>query len=535
MSGRLLARVGLVALVLLFLSRLTHVAWDSSPTFDEPKHLSTGIVYLGHGWCCSGRDNTPLTSLNALPLYLSAEFPLLTSREMEGIVNGSLDRDLMRHRYFRARLPNLVLGALLAIVLYRFMSSRWGKVAALLGVTLLALSPTMAAYGGLVSPDFQVAVTLFLAVVAGCRLVMRGPSTGGILVTSTTVALALLAKYSAVVLLAGLPLSALLVGARSGLKGALRHLVVMLIVGVIAIGMVIAVYELPRAWHGLRGLGYFPFDPRTSGTETLLEAAAPPAGGSFGFFAGLKQVWEITRTGFLTCFMGEVGRRFTLYYPVAFLLKTPLALLIAAIAGLILWWRDRAERPCLVFPVCVLALLAGAAMQSHMCLGIRHLLPLYPWLCVMGGISLARLLRARWPIGALLVVWMAIAGFIYHPQHLAYFNELAGGPSRGHRFLADANLDWGQDYFRLRAELERRGVESCVGILHGPFPPLTYFKIPVRRLGDSEAPRGLVAVSASRLVGLGNPRAGAIVVRDFFAGREPVGRAGYSILLFEIQ
>ena len=33
---------------------------------------------------------------------------------------------------------------------------------------------------------------------------------------------------------------------------------------------------------------------------------------------------------------------------------------------------------------------------------------------------------------------------------MSYFNELAGGPLGGHRYLLDANIDWGQDLIRLK-------------------------------------------------------------------------------------
>jgi hypothetical protein len=39
------------------------------------------------------------------------------------------------------------------------------------------------------------------------------------------------------------------------------------------------------------------------------------------------------------------------------------------------------------------------------------------------------------------------------PNHLAYFNLLAGGPRNGHRILLDSNLDWGQDLCRLPSAL----------------------------------------------------------------------------------
>jgi hypothetical protein len=32
-----------------------------------------------------------------------------------------------------------------------------------------------------------------------------------------------------------------------------------------------------------------------------------------------------------------------------------------------------------------------------------------------------------------------------YPHQLAYFNELAGGPRNGHKYLLGSSLDWGQD------------------------------------------------------------------------------------------
>jgi hypothetical protein len=33
---------------------------------------------------------------------------------------------------------------------------------------------------------------------------------------------------------------------------------------------------------------------------------------------------------------------------------------------------------------------------------------------------------------------------------MSYFNELAGGPTGGHRHIIDANIDWGQDLYFLK-------------------------------------------------------------------------------------
>ena len=48
---------------------------------------------------------------------------------------------------------------------------------------------------------------------------------------------------------------------------------------------------------------------------------------------------------------------------------------------------------------------------------------------------------------AVLLSLFALAGecFAIYPHYLAYFNQLAGGPSNGYRHLVDCSLDWGQD------------------------------------------------------------------------------------------
>lgn len=55
-------------------------------------------------------------------------------------------------------------------------------------------------------------------------------------------------------------------------------------------------------------------------------------------------------------------------------------------------------------------------------------------------------LLVRWS-GFLAVVWAVASSLVTYPHSLAYFNELAGGPSNGHQHLIGANLDWGQDNF----------------------------------------------------------------------------------------
>jgi hypothetical protein len=60
------------------------------------------------------------------------------------------------------------------------------------------------------------------------------------------------------------------------------------------------------------------------------------------------------------------------------------------------------------------------------------------------------------------------------PHHLAYFNELAGGPAQGHRFLSDSNLDWGQDLRGLKAYMDREELPVVYLSYFGTAPPASY-------------------------------------------------------------
>ena len=59
----------------------------------------------------------------------------------------------------------------------------------------------------------------------------------------------------------------------------------------------------------------------------------------------------------------------------------------------------------------------------------------------------------------LVTAWGPLPVDLSWPDQLAYFNELAGGPSRGHRYLDDSNIDWGQDLKRLKRYVGREGIE----------------------------------------------------------------------------
>src|SRR5204863_4589220 len=134
------------------------------------------------------------------------------------------------------------------------------------------------------------------------------------------------------------------------------------------------------------------------------------------------------------------------YFFWTLLWKTPLPILAGLAVGLLLALRRRAEGlGFLTIPAAIYALYAVSA-QIH--IGHRHLFPLLPFLyalCGAAGVWWSRLRKRRALVGAMALGWLAVGAVVVllpRPasvvnQHLAYINELAGGPRAGALKLTD--------------------------------------------------------------------------------------------------
>src|SRR5436190_1037293 len=108
------------------------------------------------------------------------------------------------------------------------------------------------------------------------------------------------------------------------------------------------------------------------------------------------------------------------------------------------------------------------AMTSHINLGVRYILTVYPMLAIVAGIGAAHLWAVRSSIVragvVLLLIGQIAVSVLEHPDYLAYFNLLAG--PRPERLLVDSDLDWGQDVKRVATELRARGIPQIAAALH---------------------------------------------------------------------
>ncbi|MGH2687141.1 MAG: hypothetical protein ACRDJP_16880, partial [Actinomycetota bacterium] len=110
-----------------------------------------------------------------------------------------------------------------------------------------------------------------------------------------------------------------------------------------------------------------------------------------------------------------------------------------------------------------------ASLASDLNLGIRHLIPTFPFVFVLIARSITRLLSGsassspsrvlRIAVGTLLAWSVGVALFAW-PFYLASFNELARlRPGGARTWVVDSNLDWGQDLKRLARFVRERRIE----------------------------------------------------------------------------
>jgi hypothetical protein len=291
--------------------------------------------------------------------------------------------------------------------------------------------------------------------------------------------------------------------------------------------------------------------PRLGASLARLADVSPPLAAYAGGLAAVARQNAVG--GGVNFLFGKLSTEgFPAYFFVAFALKSTLAFLVAT-AAVIAAAVTRGggfehERRVDLVPVAVLFL---ASIGSTYNIGIRHMLPVYPFLALFAAGVFARLWARRnespgWRAAALATAALPLVSAVelarIHPHELSYFNALAGGPEHGRFLLSDSNVDWGLDLERLGAELARRGVKE---------PTVAYFgndsvryRIGVDDFSVDPTVRPLVAISAFFLAA--GPeffayhqapviaRNMAALRREIAARGRPAGRVGYSIYLYEM-
>lgn len=235
------------------------------------------------------------------------------------------------------------------------------------------------------------------------------------------------------------------------------------------------------------------------------------------------------------------------YFPTILAIKcTPgfLLLLVLTPFALVRAPGGRREIAWMLVPVTVFL---AVSMTSNLDIGVRHILPIFPFLSVLAAVGawiLAKRHRAWGLVVGGLVLIHAASSLRAFPNYLSYSNELWGGPSETYRVLTDSNVDWGQGLPAVKRYLENHATTPCWLAYFGSVDPAYYHLpctlLPVFSAGIWERPldeippviRGTVLVSATEVSGqLWGP--GELNPYEQFRTTRPVGCLAGSILVYQ--
>ncbi len=187
--------------------------------------------------------------------------------------------------------------------------------------------------------------------------------------------------------------------------------------------------------------------------------------------------------------MGEWSRTgWWYYYLVAFLIKNTLPFILLSLISFICIRRLGLDRSSILVLTVPVIFFFVVTLNDKAQAGIRYFLPIYPFLFVSAGGAVSYFWRKskalKFAVAALLS-WHLMEAIYIFPDHLAYFNELIGGPKNGYKFLRDSNLDWGQDLKPLGEWVRKERYPEVALFFYGPADPL-YYRIPYRALTEEE-------------------------------------------------
>jgi hypothetical protein len=571
-----LGRLGLVVLaVWLFFFLALDSMVNDSPTMDEQNHLARGAAFVQTGDPRLSLEHPPLVnSLSGLPLLLLPDLqfpfdhPSWTDQQPPDVYwyvfadqfLWQVNHDVTR-MIFLGRLPIVFLTLGLALVGFHFAREFWGRPSAYLAFFLLLFEPNILANGRLVTTDLGGTLFITLALLLMWRLwTAPGWAWRRWLAAGVGLGLAIGSKLSMltfVPILAVISVLPLFNAETQRRGGAFQRLVQLGGAGLVSVLVVWAIFGFE--W------GAFRFPSETIDFLNRFSGPMPT------FWAGVDQIVNVSREGRMAFLLGESsGQGFLLFFPVAFLVKTPLVLLVGLLGLVWLGWKrpelSLPKRPStrakLLFLFIPAILYFTVSVVSDINIGYRHLLPILP-LMIVGVSGLPTFFlgeiqgKRKWWHGgdtshSLVLLVLALGVLLptlwLHPHYLSYFNLLAGGPANGASILADSSNDWGQDLLRLQDWMAENEEETIKLGWFGTADP-AYYRINFEPLPgfpraeflalwanppfNPENPEpGLYAISASSLW---ESHCEARHVYAWFRAHEPTDRIGYSIYIYDLR
>jgi hypothetical protein len=539
---------------------LAYSAAQHSPAWDELPHLVSGLSHWRFGRFDLYRVNPHLVrSVAAIPVLLAGAKEdwrgyragyAENERPEFGIAHGFVQangEDAFRFCTLArwACIPFSLLGG---FVCFRWARDLYGPMAGIMAAGLWCFDPNILGHGQLLTPDVG-ATALGVAAAYCFWRWLKAPSWLGAFVAGLAMGLAVLSKMTWILLFVLWP--ALWCAWRWTQRRNPSSGRTLAQVPPLAFLLLAALYLLNLGYgfeDSFRRLDSYQFTSRVLGgvseeglkrhekgnrfAGTWLGKLPVPVPGNYVIGLDVQKAEFDRKKDSYLCGQWKFGG-WWYYYLYGLLIKVPVgtwAIAYAALAAGLFGRGYRASWPdelvLLVPPAVILAVVSAETGFSH---HLRYVFPVFPFVFVW----MSKTARAL-ALGDRTIALMAATGLTLsvgsslwcYPHGLAYYNELIGGPREGHYYLGDSNSDWGQalPYLKQWMDAHPEARPLSLAFFGGYDPRQAGFDC---LLAPPDPRPGWHALSVNCI----HDRRPDY---EYFLLLEPVGSAGYSILIYHV-
>lgn len=508
----------------IFLLKGLDVAIKKSITYDETVHIPAGYFYIKKGDFLINYEHPPFCKILS-GLFISKiniKFPqgLYNSLRFNewtlGITFFYINKENVNKIALLSRLPIIFLGLITGIFVYLWGKELYGEIAGLFSLFLFTFCPNFIAHSCLVTTDVGFSL-FFLTTFYFLYKFFEYKNLKYLILTGISAGFAFSTKFTGIILLPLILVFSFFYFSKFEkytTKAPISWYFISLILIPVFI-LLLNYYFVNLKW----------------------------------FFIGLKRiVFETTERGHTSYLNGkfsQTGWRY--YFILAFLYKTPFSFIIFLIFSFLLKKLDKKEK-FLILPSLIYFIFASLSKKQ---IGIRYILPIYPFLYIFCGriliygksLNVPEFIK-KFFFYTLSLLYL-ISSIKIHPDYIAYFNEFIG-PENGWKYLIDSNIDWGQDLKELKKFIEKEKNPEIMLNYFGAILPETYdivyepflypffmFNVPEKNyhINSTSPKKEYLAISVNHLCGLTYEDT---EIFKFLKEKKPYKKAGYSIFIYDI-
>lgn len=485
--------------------------WGNAITTDEMAHIPSGFHYLKTGTYFLNVEHPPLIKdLSALPLLLYKPY-LPESKEDLDIKEGDLwhqypPEDFVFSRNleiknaqwdwaavflfnpkndpsmitFLARASVIAFNSIFILLLYVFLTKAWNSRIALTSLFLIIFSQFNIAHGSLVAMDFMSSLLQILSIISFSIFVQHFTEKKKFLVplilASLFLSLAILSKFSSLILLPAIFIGGLIfsIVKQKTFKTTVKYLLnfgMFIILSLVLIFIYYYIHTLNMDSADI--VAQLNFLHPEIDILNLNEILTTTANNQFlkgvtQFSSGIIMVASrmdiaYQQIYFMGTVYGSEGAGI-LYFPVLYLTKMPVGLLLLNIFGVIIvvWsiistnkslkrlFENFVNNPLAFFFLIFIYFFLVATISSNLQIGLRHILPIILSLTILTALVIDPFWnKAKFGGKTRLFIIVTLSSIfisviLSFPNYIEYYNMIGGGTRDGYKIATDSNYDWGQ-------------------------------------------------------------------------------------------